>query len=115
MRRKIKYKFFDKKRKRMMDVVAIDWGKGIVDCQFGEQAWISLIEDGDLLQYADRKDKYKKEVFEGHIISEQDHLGGTPPKEVYWDDTVSGFLCRHGVYNGPLPDSKNMEIIGNVY
>jgi hypothetical protein len=28
---------------------------------------------------------------------------------------VSGFRARHGPYNGPLPDSKNMEIIGNVF
>jgi hypothetical protein len=115
MQRKITFKFYDKKRKRLMDVVSIDWGNGLIVCTYGGQGWLSLIEDGDLLQYTDRKDKYKKEIFEGHIISEQDQFGVTPPKEVYWDDTVSGFRCRHGAYTGLLPDSKNMEIIGTVY
>jgi YopX protein len=98
-----------------MDVMSINWEQGIVVCVFDRKGYVSLIEDGYLLQYTDRKDKYKKEIFEGHIISEQDHLGEKPPMEVYWDDTLSGFRCRHGVYQGPLPESKHMEVIGNIY
>ena len=115
MQRKITFKFYDQKRKRLMDVLSIDWGNGLIVCTYGGQGWLSLIEDGDLLPYTDRKDKYRKEIFEGHIIIEHDHLGVTPPLEVYWDTSVSGFRARHGPYNGPLPDSKNMEIIGTIY
>ncbi len=98
-----------------MDVISIDWEKGIVVCIYGGHVWVSLIEDGDLLQYTDRKDKYKKEIIEGHIIVEHDHLSAKLPVEVYWDTTVSGFRCRRDTYRGPLPESNHIEIIGNHY
>jgi hypothetical protein len=115
MQRKITFKFYDQKRNRLMDVLSIDWGNGLIVCTYGGQGWLSLIEDGDLLPYTDRKDKYRKEIFEGHIIIEHDHLGGKLPLEVYWDATESGFRCRRASYHGPLPDSKNTEVIGNRY
>jgi hypothetical protein len=34
--------------------------------------------------------------------------------EVYWDDKVSGFRCRHDVYTCPIPESKHIEVIGNM-
>jgi hypothetical protein len=33
-----------------MDVIAVDWEKGIVICLFYGQVFVSLYEDGDLLQ-----------------------------------------------------------------
>jgi hypothetical protein len=115
MQRKIKFKFYDKQRKRLMDVISINWEQGILECLFGGQSWISFIENGELLQYIDRKDKYKKEIYEGNIIVEHDHLGPKAPMEVYWDENVNGFRCRRGVYKGLLPESKNIEVIGNRY
>ena len=56
MQRKIRYKFYDKKRKWLMDVIAVDWEKGIVVCSFHDQKFISLIEHGDLLQNTGRRD-----------------------------------------------------------
>ena len=115
MQRKIQFKFYDKKRKRLMDVMSLNWEQGIVVGIFEGKGWISLLEDGELLQYTDRKDKYRKEIFEGHIIIPYDHIGATLPMEVYWDDTVNGFRCRRETYHGPLPESKNIEVIGNIY
>src|SRR5262245_5716666 len=105
MQRKIKFKFYDRQRKHLMDVMSINWEQGIVVCIFERKGVILPIEDGDLLQYADRKDNYKKEIYEGNIIVEHDHLGTKPPMEVYWDEKECGFRCRHGVYNGLIPES----------
>jgi hypothetical protein len=59
MLRKIKFKFYDKKRKWLMDVIAVDWEKGIIVCSFAGQVFVSLIEHGDLLQNIGHRDKYK--------------------------------------------------------
>src|SRR5918995_1064823 len=113
MQRKIRYKFYDKKRKWLMDVIAVDWEKGIVVCSFHDQRFISLIEHGDLLQNTGRRDKYTKEIHEKDILLEHDDLDGKK-LEVFWDDRVSGFRCRHDSFICPIPESKNIEIIGNM-
>ena len=69
MRINVKFKFYDKKRKWLMDVMAIDWEKGIIVGLYGRQHFISLIEHGDLLQYTGLKDKYRKEIYEGNIMT----------------------------------------------
>jgi hypothetical protein len=51
---KIKYKFYDKQRKWLMDVISIDASKGTLICSYGGQAWVSLIENGILYRYDDK-------------------------------------------------------------
>ena len=77
-----------------MDVIAIDWEKGIVICSYVGKTWISLIEHGDLLQHTGRRDKYKKEVYEKALLLEMDSLGDKK-LEVYWDDKLSSFRTHH--------------------
>jgi hypothetical protein len=114
MKREIKFKFYDKKRKRLMDVISIGWEKGILVCSYGGQAWISLIEHGDLVQYSDHRDKHGKEIYEGDVLFENDPFGGKK-LEVFWDEKLSGFHCRRSLYHCPIPESKNIEVIGNGY
>jgi hypothetical protein len=114
MQRKIKFKFYDKKRKWLMDVISIDWEKGLVFCSFHGHLFVSLMEHGDLLQNTGRRDKYKNEIYDKDILFENDGLDGKK-LEVYWDEKVSGFRCRRNTYTCPIPESKNIEIIGNIY
>jgi hypothetical protein len=95
-----------------MDVIAADWEKGIVVCSFHGQVFISLIEDGDLIQNTGRRDKYRKEIYDKDILFEHDELGGKK-LEVFWGDKVSGFRCRRDSYTCPITESKNIEVIGN--
>ena len=39
---------------------------------------------------------------------------GDKKLEVYWDEKVSSFRCWRDLYNCPIPESKNIEIIGNM-
>jgi uncharacterized phage protein (TIGR01671 family) len=71
MQTQIKLRFYDNKRKRLTDVLSVDWEKGIVICLYGGQAWISLIEHGHLLQYSGLKDKHKKKIAEADIVKDE--------------------------------------------
>jgi YopX protein len=113
MQRKIRYKFYDKKQKRLLDVIVIDWERGLVTGSHLGKMYVAIIEQGELLLNTGRKDKYKNEVYDKDIIFENDDLDGKE-LEVYWDNKLSGFRCRRGDYTCPIPESRNIEIIGNM-
>ncbi len=71
MQTQIKLRFYDNKRKRLTDVISVDWEKGIVVCLYGGQVWISLIEHGHLLQYTGLKDKHGKKIAQADIVKDQ--------------------------------------------
>jgi hypothetical protein len=113
MHRKIKFKFYDRKRKKLFDVLVIDWMRGLVTGSHLGKMDVFIMEQGDLLLNTGRKDRYKNEIYDKDILIENDGLGEIK-LEVYWDDKLSGFQCRRDNYTGPIPDSKNIEIIGNM-
>jgi hypothetical protein len=96
-----------------MDVIVIDWERGLVVSSHVGKMNISIIEQGDLLLNTGRKDKYKNEIYDKDILFENDGLDGKK-LEVYWDEKVGVFLCRRGTYTSPIPESKNIEVIGNM-
>jgi hypothetical protein len=71
MQTQIKLRFYDNKRKRLTDVLTVDWEKGIVICVYGGQVWISLIEHGYLLQYSGLKDKHQRKIAEADIVKDR--------------------------------------------
>jgi hypothetical protein len=111
MQRKTKFKFYDKKRKWVMDVISIDWEKGLVFCSFHGHLFVSIIEHGDLLQNTDCRDKYKNEIYDKDILIENDGLGEIK-LEVYWDNKLSGFQCRRDNYTGPILGRPKMSFLG---
>jgi hypothetical protein len=113
MERKIRYKFYDRKRKKLFDVLVIDWMRGLVTGSHLGKMDVFIIEQGDLLLNTGRKDKYKNEIYDKDILFEHDGLDGKK-LEVYWDNNLSGFRCRRGDYTCPIPESRNIEIIGNM-
>jgi hypothetical protein len=40
--------------------------------------WVQLIEQGDLLQNIERRDKYRKEIYDGDIVKVFDEFGENP-------------------------------------
>jgi uncharacterized phage protein (TIGR01671 family) len=116
MQRKIKFKFYDKKRKWLMDVIAIDWEKGIVICEYYGHIWVSLIEQGDLLQNIGRRDKYRKEIYDGDIVKVFDEFGENPNLfKVAYQERQWVISPLSEKMNGLYVGDKEVEVIGNIY
>ena len=99
-----------------MDVISIDFEKGLLTCLFGNQVWISLIEHGELLQYVGRKDKHGKKIYEGDIVNWFDDLGNhNHPFVVEYDDAHFVLTLPGEKYDWYLGEKKELEVIGNIY
>jgi uncharacterized phage protein (TIGR01671 family) len=116
MRINVKFKFYDKKRKWLMDVTAIDWEKGIIVGLYHRQIFISLIEHGNLLQYTGVKDKNGKEIYEGYIVNWFDELGKNDQPFVV-EYKPAHFVLTHP--NEKLAswdlEKQKLEVIGDIY
>lgn len=122
--KEIKFRAWDKNRKRMVIVTTLDFdGEGVLDKVFGKAKGKSVdgLEGFELMQFCGLKDKNGKEIYEGDIVQEfhdDEGKGHIINHEVSWSDG-SWRLGNGGVdqnlLNGNGRKDLSFEVIGNIY
>src|SRR5689334_16689290 len=97
--REIRFKFYDIIRKRLMDVVDINWEKKLVGTVYGGQYWVSYMETGYLVQYSGYTDRLGAGIYDGYILKEYWEGGeGYTLNEVVFKEKEDDFIQTPGWY-----------------
>jgi len=122
--REIKFRAWDKKKKRWVNFTAIEFKRGKVSLRDGFGNYL----DGDfeIVEYTGLKDKNGKEIYGGDIVKigyvfgENEEINGV----IYWFDIMVNWCVKFhneswnqislGYYNRKN-DAYEIKVIGNIY
>lgn len=120
MKRKIKFRVWDKKRKEVICyspdveeyelVPFLTLAGEFVWIEYGERDWIDKVA---VMQYIGLKDKNDKEIYEGDIV-----YNGQEYRRVVWARTGFWFASIHSkdkLIEPTANEVKNWEVVGNIF
>lgn len=119
MNREIKFRVYDKDRKKMKylstehDFMSFDKaGNGYYyNMQTGLGEWF-----GDLMQYTGLTDKYGVKVYEGDVVMFD--YEWTKPDEIgiiTWNKDTASFQIKGHIPSSSMKHLDRMKVIGNIY
>lgn len=112
--REIKFRAWDKKRKRMIYKCVVEFyssgGRAVEELDIDKKIQRRIIKS-EVIQYTGLKDKNGVEIYEGDIIKTEDKIN---KKDRFWIVTW-GYDYGWSGFNVDKELSKHDEVIGNIY
>ncbi len=113
--RQIKFRAWDKKKKKMI-FKGFEFELSLLECESSGEDFIGYgrfeAQRFELMQYTGLKDKNGKEIYEGDLLKIIDI--DYDRKRKYRVDFVNGAFVDN-YYHWLISGSKNVEVIGNIY
>ncbi|MDK0941198.1 YopX family protein [Clostridium perfringens] len=121
MSREIKFRGWDSVNEVMLPVESINFREGYVSLNEGDNSLTDTLEMIELMQYTGLKDKNRKEIYEGDILSIKIYSGDKVIVEgktvVEFKDGCFGVIWGHDKAFLSLNSffKAKFEVIGNIY
>ena len=121
--REIKFRAWDKKEKKWIEIDQIEWGKNGIIYVCSTDGFEYDIKNIELIQFTGRKDKNNTDIYEGYIvewisigkksgnvedIGKKSNMGIS---EVFFKE--GKFMCHKTIPIGHI--NKELKVIGNIY
>ncbi|MFT8581127.1 MAG: YopX family protein [Schleiferilactobacillus perolens] len=114
MKREIKFKAYRKSTQNVCDVLSIDFEKGWVLLDDGDEEDIPTVE---LMQYTGLHDKNGREIYEGDIVDFglENQDGKLVLAPVSYGEYIAGYVLDNGGNGIWQRLTKDCKVIGNIY
>lgn len=126
--REIKFRAWDKKNKKMINdlsgviwgkpIIPTDWVQGVFDLEIPSNynyldgnGEMMMVDDCELMQYTDLKDKNGQKIYEGDIFEGQHENNGV----VEFDERTAQFRCNFDSHYWDGAFFRKGKVIGNIY